>query len=148
MYERFTDRARKVMHLANKEALRSKHAQVDSGHVLCALVAEGSGVAANILKNFHVDPVKIRRHAETIVPPGATPVPMAELPLTADSRTLIEHSLDEAGKLSHNYVGTEHLLLGLVRNPDGVGSRVLVNLGLKLADVRQAVLDLLGHGAG
>src|SRR5207253_3108341 len=147
MYERFTDRARKVMQLANQEAQRFNHEYIGTEHILLGLVKEGSGVAANVLKNLDIDLRKIRLEVEKIVQhgPGGEQVVMGRLPHTPRAKKVIEYSIEEARNLNHNYVGTEHLLLGLLREQEGVAAQVLVNLGLKLEDVREEVLNLLGH---
>ena len=146
MYERFTDRARKVMQLANQEAQRFNHEYIGTEHVLLGLVKEGSGVAANVLKRLDVDLRKIRLEVEKIVQSGPDMVTMGKLPQTPRAKKVIEYAMEEARNLNHNYVGTEHLLLGLLREKEGVAAQVLMNLGLKLEDVREEVLNLLGHG--
>lgn len=146
MYERFTDRARKVMQLANQEAQRFNHEYIGTEHILLGLVKEGSGVAANVLKNLDVDLRKIRLEVEKIVQSGPDMVTMGKLPQTPRAKKVIEYSMEEARNLNHNYVGTEHILLGLLREQEGVAAQVLMNLGLKLEDVREEVLNLLGHG--
>src|SRR3984957_11152669 len=145
MYERFTDRARKVMQLANQEAQRFNHEYIGTEHILLGLVKEGSGVAANVLKNLDIDLRKIRLEVEKIVQSGPDMVTMGKLPQTPRAKKGIEYSIEEARNLNHNYVGTEHLLLGLLREQEGVAAQVLMNLGLKLEDVREEVLNLLGH---
>src|SRR5437870_2655495 len=145
MYERFTDRARKVMQLANQEAQRFNHEYIGTEHILLGLVKEGSGVAANVLKNLDIDLRKIRLEVEKIVQAGPDMVTMGKLPQTPRAKKVIEYSIEEARNLNHNYVGTEHLLLGLLREQEGVAAQVLMNLGLKLEDVREEVLNLLGH---
>ncbi|MGD9648918.1 MAG: Clp protease N-terminal domain-containing protein, partial [Pirellulales bacterium] len=146
MYERFTDRARKVMQLANQEAQRFNHEYIGTEHVLLGLIKEGSGVAANVLKNLDVDLRKIRLEVEKLVQSGPDMVTMGKLPQTPRAKKVIEYSMEEARALGHNYVGTEHILLGLLREQEGVAAQVLMNLGLKLEDVREEVLNLLGHG--
>ncbi len=146
MYERFTDRARKVMQLANQEAQRFNHEYIGTEHVLLGLIKEGSGVAANVLKNLDVDLRKIRLEVEKLVQSGPDMVTMGRLPQTPRAKKVIEYSMEEARNLNHNYVGTEHILLGLLREQEGVAAQVLMNLGLKLEDVREEVLNLLGHG--
>ena len=146
MYERFTDRARKVMQLANQEAQRFNHEYIGTEHVLLGLVKEGSGVAANVLKNLDVDLRRIRNEVEKIVQSGPDMVTMGKLPQTPRAKKVIEYAMEEARNLNHNYVGTEHLLLGLLREQEGVAAQVLMNLGLKLEEVREEVLNLLGHG--
>src|SRR5712664_936988 len=145
MYERFTDRARKVMQLANQEAQRFNHEYIGTEHILLGLVKEGSGVAANVLKNLDIDLRKIRLEVEKIVQAGPDMVTMGKLPQTSRAKKVIEYSIEEARNHNHNYVGTEHLLLGLLREQEGVAAQVLMNLGLKLEDVREEVLNLLGH---
>src|SRR5271157_3236008 len=146
MYERFTDRARKVMQLANQEAQRFNHEYVGTEHVLLGLIKEGSGVAANVLRNLDVDLRKIRNEVEKIVQAGPEMVTMGKLPQTPRAKKVIEYAIEEARNLNHNYVGTEHLLLGLLREQEGVAAQVLMNLNLKLEEVREEVLNLLGHG--
>ena len=145
MYERFTDRARKVMQLANQEAQRFNHEYIGTEHILLGLVKEGSGVAANVLKNLDVDLKKIRMEVEKIVQSGPDMVTIGRLPHTPRAKKVIEYCNEEARNLNHNYVGTEHLLLGLLRDQEGVAAQVLMNLGLKLEEVREEVLNLLGH---
>jgi len=146
MFERFTERARKVMALANQEAQRFNHEYIGTEHVPLGLVKEGSGVGANVLKNLGVDLHKVRMEVEKLVKPGPDMVTMGKLPQTPRAKKVIEYSIEEARNLSHNYVGTEHILLGLLREHEGVAAQVLMNLGLKLDEVRQEVLNLLGAG--
>ncbi|MGB2753503.1 MAG: ATP-dependent Clp protease ATP-binding subunit [Phycisphaerae bacterium] len=144
MFERFTDRARKVMALANQEAQRFNHEYVGTEHVLLGLVKEGQGVAANVLHSLGIDLKKIRLEVEKIVKSGPDMVTMGKLPQTPRAKKVIEFAIEEARSLGHNYVGTEHLLLGLLREHDGVAAQVLMNLGLKLDDVRSEILNILG----
>ncbi|MEM6854682.1 MAG: Clp protease N-terminal domain-containing protein, partial [Planctomycetota bacterium] len=146
MFERFTDRARKVMALANQEAQRFNHEYIGTEHILLGLVKEGSGVGANVLKNLDVDLRKVRLEVEKLVKSGPDMVTMGKLPQTPRAKKVIEYAIEEARNLNHNYVGTEHLLLGLLREHEGVAAQVLMNLGLKLDDVREEVLNLLGAG--
>jgi ATP-dependent Clp protease ATP-binding subunit ClpC len=146
MFERFTDRARKVMALANQEAQRFNHEYIGTEHILLGLVKEGSGVGANVLKNLDVDLRKVRSEVEKLVKSGPDMVTMGKLPQTPRAKKVIEYAIEEARNLNHNYVGTEHLLLGLLREHDGVAAQVLMNLGLKLEEVREEVLNLLGAG--
>jgi len=144
MFERFTDRARKVMALANQEAQRFNHEYVGTEHVLLGLVKEGQGVAANVLHSLGIDLKKIRLEVEKIVKSGPDMVTMGKLPQTPRAKKVLEFAIEEARNLGHNYVGTEHLLLGLLREHDGVAAQVLMNLGLKLDDVRSEILNILG----
>jgi ATP-dependent Clp protease ATP-binding subunit ClpC len=147
MFERLTDRARKVMALANQEAQRFNHEYIGTEHILLGLVKEGSGVGANVLKNLDIDLRKVRLEVEKLVKSGPEMVTMGKLPQTPRAKKVIEYAIEEARNLNHNYVGTEHLLLGLLREHDGVAAQVLMNLGLKLEEVREEVLNLLGAGA-
>jgi ATP-dependent Clp protease ATP-binding subunit ClpA len=145
MYECFTDKARKVMQFANGEARRLTHDYVGTEHILLGLVKEGSGVAANVLKNLDIDLRKIRLEVEKIVQSGPEdPVSLTTLRETPRAKKVIEYAVAEARHLNHNWVGTEHLLLGLLREEEGVAAQVLMNLGLKLQHVRDEVLNLLG----
>jgi len=153
MYERFTDRARKVMQLANQEAQRFNHEYIGTEHILLGLVKEGSGVAANVLKNLDVDLRKIRLEVEKLVQCGFDNVPVGKLPQTPRAKKVIEYAMAEARNLGHTYVGTEHLLLGMLREGEAVAAQVLMNLGLRLENVRAEVLATLrraedeGNGA-
>ncbi len=146
MFERFTDRARKVMALANQEAQRFNHEYIGTEHILLGLVKEGSGVAANVLRNLDVDLRKVRMEVEKLVKSGPEMPTMGKLPQTPRAKKVIEYAIEEARNLNHNYVGTEHLLLGLLREREGVAAQVLTNLGLKLEEVREEILTLLGAG--
>ena len=147
MFDRFTDRAKKVMNLARQEAQRFNHEYLGTEHVLLGLVQEGSGVAANVLKQMGVDLAKIRTEVENIVKTGPSMVTMGQLPFTPRAKKVLELSLEEASNLGHNYIGTEHLLLGLIKENEGIAAQVLMNLGVKLEEVREEVLDFLGADA-
>ncbi len=144
MFDRFTDRAKKVMNLARQEAQKFNHEYLGTEHVLLGLVQEGSGVAANVLKNMGVDLTKIRAEVEKLVKTGPSMVTMGQLPFTPRAKKVLELSMEEAQNLGHNYIGTEHLLLGLIKENEGIASRVLTNLSVKLEDVREEVLEFLG----
>ncbi len=148
MFERFTDRARKVMALANQEAQRLNHEYIGTEHILLGIVKEGSGVGATVLKNLGVDIKQLRREVEKLVRSGPNMITMGKLPQTPRARRVVEYAIEEARALGHNYVGTEHLLLGLLRETEGIAAQVLMNVGLKLEDVRQEVLNLLGAVTG
>jgi ATP-dependent Clp protease ATP-binding subunit ClpA len=144
MYERFTDRARKVIQLANDEAQRFNHEYVGTEHILLGLVREGSGAAAHVLKNLNIDLARIRREVECITLRGPRDkVPIGKLPQTPRAKRIIEQAIDEAGILRHDYVGTEHLLLGLLGDQEGLAGLVLIHLGLKLESVRKEIPRLL-----
>jgi ATP-dependent Clp protease ATP-binding subunit ClpC len=144
MFDRFTDRAKKVMSFARQEAMKFNHEYIGTEHILLGLVQEGSGVAANVLKNMTIDLEKIRHEVEKIVKTGPSMVTMGQLPFTPRAKKVLELSLEEASHLSHNYIGTEHLLLGLIRENEGIAAQVLMNLGIKLEEVREEVLEFLG----
>ena len=135
------------MALARKEAQRFNHDFIGTEHILLGLIQEGSGVAAHVLKNLGVETEKIRREIEKNVQSGPSMVTMGQLPFTPRAKKVLELSMEEAQELGHNYIGTEHLLLGLIRENDGVAAQVLLDLELKLEDVREAVLELLGADA-
>lgn len=145
MYEQFTDRARKIMQLANQEALRFNHEYVGTEHLLLGLVKEGTGVAGIVLANLGVELRKVRLEVEKIVQAGPDKISGGKLPMTPRMKKAIEYAYEEARFLAHDHVGTEHLLLGLVRESEGVAALVLMNLGLRLQVVREEVLNLLGN---
>lgn len=144
MYERFTDRACEVMQLANQEAQRFNHEYIGTEHILLGLVKDETGVACNVLKNLGVDLRGIRLETEKHVTAGPEMVTMGRLPQTPLAKLAIEHTITEARQLGHNYVGTEHLLLGLLREPS-IATVVLQALGVTAEAVRAEVLDLLAQ---
>jgi four helix bundle protein len=148
MYERFTDRTRKVMALANQEARRFNHEYIGTEHILLGLVLEGSSTGATVMKNLGVDLAALRAEVEKLVQSGPKLVATAKLPQTPRAKHVIEYAIEEARALNHNYVGTEHILLGLLRERDGIAAQVLTNLGLGLEAVRYEVLRLLGVAEG
>jgi ATP-dependent Clp protease ATP-binding subunit ClpC len=147
MYERFTHRALKVMRFANHEAQRFNHEFIDTEQILVGLMKEGEGVAAVVLKHLGLDLQKVRREIEKLVPPGPDAILMGKMPLTGRVTQIIENAWKEAAALEHDYVGTEHLLLGMARQTDGIAAQALKNLGLQLDDIHDEVLILLGHGS-
>lgn len=147
MYERFTDRARKVMQYANHEAQRLNREYVGTEHILLGLIKEGSGVAANVLKGLGLTLDGLRSEVGKTVEPQADVNTEGALPHTPHAKKVIEHAIEEARGLNHNWVGTEHQLLGLIRQKEGAAARVLVNLNITADAVRQEILNMLGHGA-
>jgi ATP-dependent Clp protease ATP-binding subunit ClpC len=147
MYERFTDRAKKVIQIAQQEAQRLNHEAVATEHILMGLARDSSGVAANVLKKLIGDLRKVRAAAEKLVParPAAKQTEEEKLPLTAGARQVVDGAQEEARELGHNHVGTEHLLLALLKVGDGAASRILSNLNLKPEAIRDEVLRMLGH---
>ena len=145
MFERITDRARRAMALANQEAQRFGHDHIGTEHLLLGLLKEGSGTAAMVLQEFKVDLATARQQVERNVHGPATKPPPPRLEYSDRYRRVLDMAVEESTALSHNYVGTEHLLLGLLRLPDGTASRVLSGLNLNHDDVRNSVLNLLGR---
>src|SRR5579875_3814305 len=142
MYTRFTERAQKVLALAQEEAARLKHPGVGTEHILLGLVREGEGIAAKALTSLGVSAEKIQSEVERIIGTGQSQT--GAMTYTPRAKRVIELSIDEARKLNHSYVGTEHILLGLIREGEGVAARVLANLNISLSKARQQVLQLLG----
>ncbi len=144
MFNRFTERARKVVILAKEEARRLNHDYIGTEHLLMGLIKEGEGVAAAVLQNLGLSLDVIRLEVEKLVKPGPSTVISGDIPFTPKAKKVIELAMDEARHLGHNYIGTEHLLLGLLREGEGIASQVLLNLGLDLARVRSEIMSLLG----
>ncbi len=144
MFNRFTERARKVIILAKEEAKRFNHDYIGTEHLLLGLVREGEGVAATVLKSLGVDLSQVRMEIEKLVQPGPASIISGDIPFTPQAKKAIELAMDEANAMGHNYIGTEHLLLGLIREGEGVAYQVLSNLGLDLNRVREAIMDILG----
>ncbi len=147
MFERFTDRARRVLVLAQEEARLLNHSYIGTEHILLGLLHEGEGIAAKTLESLGIELEQVReRIVETIGPAGTAPA--GSPPFTPRAKKVLELSLREALQLGHNHIGTEHLLLGLVREGEGVAAQVLVNLGADLSTVRQQVIQLLSGYEG
>lgn len=143
-FSKFTERARKVILLAKEEAKRFNHDYIGTEHILLGLVKEGEGVAAAVLNSLGLDSENIRSEVEKMVQPGVGPVVVGDIPFTPSAKKVIELAMDEARNLGHNYIGTEHLLLGLIREGDSIAAQVLLNIGLDLKSVRDEILNLLG----
>ena len=144
MFERFTEKAIKVIMLAQEEARRLGHNFVGTEQILLGLIGEGTGVAAKVLKSMGVNLKDARIEVEKIIGRGSGFVAV-EIPFTPRAKRVLELSLEEARQLGHNYIGTEHLLLGLIREGEGVAARVLENLGVDLGKVRTQVIRMLGE---
>ncbi|MCH2100865.1 MAG: ATP-dependent Clp protease ATP-binding subunit [Planctomycetes bacterium] len=144
MFDRFTERARKVMGFARREAQRFHHEYIGTEHILLGLIQEGQGVAANVLKSMAIDLEKIRREVEKIVKSGPAMEPSVQIPFTPRAKKVVELALEEASNLGHNYIGTEHLLLALLREQEGIAAHVLMALGVRLDEVREEVIEFLG----
>src|SRR5881398_1925677 len=147
MFERFTDRARRVVVLAQEEARMLNHNYIGTEHILLGLIHEGEGVAAKALESLGISLEAVRAQVEEIIGQGQQ-APSGHIPFTPRAKKVLELSLREALQLGHNYIGTEHILLGLIREGEGVAAQVLVKLGADLSRVRQQVIQLLSGYAG
>lgn len=142
MFERFTDKARRVVVLAQEEARMLNHAYIGTEHILLGLIHEGEGAAAQALKGFGISLEDVRQEIQTIIGQGQQAT-SGLLPLTPRTRKVMELALREALAQGHNYIGTEHILLGLIREGEGVAAQVLVKLGADLNMVRTTVIETL-----
>ncbi len=147
MFERFTDRARRVVVLAQEEARLLNHNYIGTEHILLGLIHEGEGVAAKALESLGISLEAVRHQVEEIIGQGGSS-PSGHIPFTPRAKKVLELSLREALQLGHNYIGTEHILLGLIREGEGVAAQVLVKLGADLSRVRQQVIQLLSGYSG
>ncbi len=147
MFERFTDRARRVVVLAQDEARRLNHSYIGTEHLLLGLIHEGEGVAAKALDSLGIGLAAVRQQVEEVIGQGKQG-PSGHIPFTPRAKKVLELSLREALDLGHNYIGTEHILLGLIREGEGVAAQVLVELGAERERVRDRVVELLQGGAG
>jgi ATP-dependent Clp protease ATP-binding subunit ClpC len=143
MFERFTDRARRVVVVAQNEARSLDHDYIGTEHILLALMEEGSGVGAKALEAMQITMDAVREKVEEITGRGQVPPRKGHIPFTPAAEKVLEFSLREALQLGHHYIGTEHILLGLVRQGDGVAAQVLVSLGADLNRTRQQVIQIL-----
>jgi excisionase family DNA binding protein len=146
-FDRFTQRARRVLVLAQEEAVRLSHDRIGTEHLLLGLIIEGEGVGARALANLGVDLDAARDAVEAVVGRGERPV-AGEIPLTPRAKKVLELGVEEANRLRHDYIGTEHLLLGLVREGEGIGANVLINLGVSLDAARAEVKRVLTRATG
>ena len=144
MFERFTDRARRTVVLAQEEARLLQHNYIGTEHILLGLIREGEGVAAKALESLGIGLEAVRQQVEEIIGRGQQ-APSGHIPFTPRAKKVLELSLREALQLSHDYIGTEHILLGLIREGDGVAAQVLVMLGCDLNRTRRQVIQML-HG--
>jgi ATP-dependent Clp protease ATP-binding subunit ClpC len=147
VFERFTDRARRVVVLAQEEARMLNHNYIGTEHLLLGLLAESDGVAAQALMAMDISLDGVRKQVEDIIGQGGKP-PGVHIPFTPRAKKVLELSLREALQLGHNYIGTEHILLGLIREGEGVAAQVLTKLGANLQNVRQQVIQLLSGYTG
>jgi len=144
MFNRFTERARKVLVLAKEEARRFSHDYIGTEHILLGLIREGDGVACAVLQNLGIDLERGRLEVEKLISPGSSTSVMGDIPFTPRAKKALELATEEARTLGHNYIGTEHILLGLIREGEGVAYQVLFSLGIDLKRARQEIVALLG----
>src|SRR6266545_2136814 len=147
-FDRFNDRAKRVLALAQDEAIRFNHNYIGTEHLLLGLVREGEGVAARVLDSLGVELSKVRTAVEFIIGRGDSTTSPSEITLSPRTKKVIELAIDESRKLGHSAVGTEHLLLGLVREGEGIASNVLASLGVSLEKVRHQVIATIGQAGG
>jgi ATP-dependent Clp protease ATP-binding subunit ClpA len=147
MFEKFSDRARRVVVLSQEEARLLNHDYIGTEHILLGLIHEGDGVAAKALESLGIGLEAVRHQVEEIIGQGGSP-PGEQIPFTPRAKKVLELSLREAIQLGHNYIGTEHILLGLLREGEGVACQVLVKLGADLPKTRARVLQLMHEGGG
>ncbi|HIC53951.1 MAG TPA: NDP-hexose 4-ketoreductase, partial [Gemmatimonadetes bacterium] len=140
----FTDRVRKVLAMAREEAIRLQHDYVGTEHILLGLIREGEGVAAAVLTNLDVDLEQVHERVEESVRKGKATIALGELPYTSRAKKVLEFAMAEARDFNHSYVGTEHLLLGLLREEKGIAAQVLNSLGVTLEEARGEALKVLG----
>ncbi|TVP53695.1 MAG: NDP-hexose 4-ketoreductase, partial [Gemmatimonadales bacterium] len=148
MQYNFTDRVRKVLAMARDEAIRLQHDYVGTEHILLGLIREGEGVAAAVLTNLNADLDQIHERIEEAVKKGKATIALGELPYTTRAKKVLEFAMSEARDLNHSYVGTEHLLLGLLREEKGIAAQVLNSVGITLEDGRAETLKVLGSDVG
>ncbi|MFU0519906.1 Clp protease N-terminal domain-containing protein, partial [Gardnerella swidsinskii] len=142
MFERFTDRARRVIVLAQEEARSLQHNYIGTEHILLGLIREGEGIAAKALSSKGVGLEGTRKQVEEMIGKG-TVSPAGHIPFTPHAKQVLELSLREALQLGHSYIGTEHILLGLIREGEGVGTQVLIKMEVDLGDLRSTTVDLI-----
>jgi ATPases with chaperone activity, ATP-binding subunit len=143
-FDKFTKRARNVLHLAQEEAQRLRHNYIGTEHLLLGLVREREGLAGKVLISLGLDLEKVREAVDSIIGRGDRAV-FGEIGLTPRSKKVIEFAVEEARRLNHQYIGTEHILLGLIREGEGVAARVLESFGLSLSEVRVKIIQMLGE---
>ena len=143
MFERFTERARRVVVLAQDEARMLDHNYIGTEHILLGLIQEGHGLAARALESLGISLAVVRQQVEEIIGRGQQQPPSGHIPFTPRAKKVLELSLREALQLGHTYIGTEHILLGLIREGDGVAAQVLVGVGVDLNRARQQVIQLV-----
>ncbi len=144
MFERFTDRARKVMALANQEACRFNQEYIGTEHIFLGLLKEGSGAGATVLRNFNVNLLKMQSELAKSMATGAEWVNTGKLPHTMKAKQAVEHAINEARALNHDYIGTEHLLLGIIQETEGIAAQVIKEHNLTYEQVKKEIVNLVG----
>jgi ATP-dependent Clp protease ATP-binding subunit ClpC len=147
MLQRFTERARQVMALANQEAQRFHNEYIGAEHLLLGILKEGNGIAASVLKDLDVDSGALRGEIERQIQTGSDSGLIAKLPQTPQARKVLDHAIERARQMHHNYVGTEHLLLGLLLEPDSIAAKALAGFNVDLARAHGKMMDLLSPEA-
>ncbi|MBU1262074.1 ATP-dependent Clp protease ATP-binding subunit, partial [bacterium] len=148
MFERFTERARKILAIAQEEAKNLNHDYLGTEHILLGLIREGEGVAAEVLRNMGIEFETIRLEIEREAPPGGALAILGNVPFTPNSKKVLELAVEEARNMGHNYIGTEHLLLGLIREVESIGARILIKSGVTIEKARAGIANILGGGSG
>lgn len=148
MFEKFTDRAKKVISIARQEAQRFNSEFIGTEHILLGIVQESSGVAAKVIKSLNIDVKQVRKEVESLITKSEVPMSLGQLPLSPRAKRVIELANEISNTLGHDVVGTEHLLLGLLKEEEGIAAQVLANLGLKLDQVRNMIYEILGVDEG
>ena len=148
MFERFTERAKQVVVLAQEEARALKHNYIGTEHILLGLLREEEGLAARVLESLDVTVEEVRAQVARIIGPGDEPIVSGQIPFTPRAKKVLELSLREALSLKHNYIGTEHILLGLVRENEGVAARILVDFDADAETIRNEIMRVLSGPGG
>ena len=148
MYEQFTQRVRRIFNNARREAIRVRHDHVGPEHILLALIGEKESAAAQVLANLAVNLDEVRENLVASLEEGNITIPFNEIPFDEDARAVINYAIEESRAMNHNYVGTEHVLLGLLRAETSVASQVLIGMGIDLDTIREEIARILGVPAG
>ncbi|MBI2875457.1 MAG: AAA family ATPase, partial [Candidatus Tectomicrobia bacterium] len=143
MFKRFTERARRVIILAREEAERNQHEFLGTEHILLGILKDGGGIAITTLQKIGLNLERLKLELKKNMPKSSSPAPVGEIPFSPRAKKVLEYAVEEAKSMGHNYIGTEHLLLGLIREKEGVASKVLASMGVRLSDAREQTLNLL-----
>jgi ATP-dependent Clp protease ATP-binding subunit ClpC len=143
MQDRFTNRLKKVINIARQEAIRMRHDYIGSEHLLLGIVKEGEGVAALVLSNLGIEKDELISAIENAVSYGSTPIVLGEIPLNQEARRILNYAMEEARRMNHSYIGTEHLLLGILKEEQSIAAQVLFSLGIDIDIVRSEIMKIL-----